>query len=83
MNDLIFISSKFNEEVRVVDSNKTDSKSIQDKKDIFQDVYKVLTTQHYQKDSYTELELIDKAIEGLTLGTNDKHTTYFPPTEKE
>jgi carboxyl-terminal processing protease len=82
MNDLIFITSRFNKEVKILKTN-WDSKSINEKKEVFQDVYKVLTTQHYKKDNYTEVELLDKAIEWLTLWTSDKHTTYFPPTEKE
>jgi carboxyl-terminal processing protease len=82
MNDLIFITSRFNKEIKILKTN-WDSKSINEKKEVFQDVYKVLTTQHYKKDSYTEVELLDKAIEWLTLWTSDKHTTYFPPTEKE
>ena len=83
MNDLIFITSKFNEELKVITNSKTDSKAVENKKEIFQDVYKILTEQHYKKDSYSQEELLDKAIEWLTLGTNDKHTTYFPPMEKQ
>jgi len=82
MNDLIFITNKFNEELKIIETNG-DSSTIKKKKEIFQDVYEVLTEEHYKKDSYTKIELLDKAIEGLTLGTNDKHTTYFPPTDNE
>lgn len=82
MNDLIFISSKFNEELKVV-TVKNDTKEIKNKKEVFQDVYDILTQQHYNKDNYSKSELLDKAIEGLTEGTNDKHTTYFPAVESE
>ena len=82
MNDLIYITNKFNEELKIIKTNG-DSSTIKNKKQIFQDVYEVLTEQHYKKDSYTKVELLDKAIEGLTLATQDKHTTYFPPTEND
>ncbi len=82
MNDLIFITSRFNKEVKIL-KNNWDSKLINEKKEVFQDVYKVLTTQHYKKDQYTEVELLDKAIDWLTQWTNDKHTTYFPATENK
>jgi hypothetical protein len=62
MNDLIYISSKFNDELKVVNS-KNDSKDIKEKKEVFQDVYNILTKQHYNKDEYSKAELLDKAIE--------------------
>jgi carboxyl-terminal processing protease len=80
MNDLIFITTQFNKELKIIETS-WDTSTIKKKKEIFQDVYDVLSEQHYKKDDYTKLELLDKAIEGLTLATNDKHTTYFPPVE--
>lgn len=82
MNDLIFITTQFNKELKIIETN-WDSSTIKKKKEIFQDVYEVLTEQHYKKDDYTKIELLDKAIEWLTLATDDKHTTYFPPVENE
>lgn len=82
MNDLIFITSQFNKELKVIETS-WDSNTIKKKKEIFQDVYEVLSEQHYKKDEYTKVELLDKAIEWLTLATNDKHTTYFPPVEND
>jgi hypothetical protein len=62
MNDLIYISSKFNEELKVVTS-KNESNDIKEKKEVFQDVYEILTKHHYSKDNYSKSELLDKAIE--------------------
>jgi C-terminal processing protease CtpA/Prc len=44
-------------------------------------VYNTLSTQHYDKDKNSQAQLLENAIIGLTNGTNDKHTTYFPPVD--
>ena len=57
-------------------------KNISAKQKIFTDVYDTLLTSHYDKDKLTEDKLINSAIDWLTKWTDDKFTTYFPPTEK-
>ena len=58
-----------------------DSKNLQQKKAIFSDVYKTLVSDHYDKDSFDQEEIIYSAIQWLADGTDDRHTTYFPPVE--
>jgi len=62
---------------------RTDSKTIEKKQKIFQDVYKTLLSSHYDKTNLTEEKLFDWAIEWLAKGSWDKFTTYFPPTENK
>lgn len=65
-----------------LDSQKQ-AKVLSTKQKIFTDVYETLLTSHYDKDKLSEDKLIDSAIDGLTKWTNDKFTTYFPPTESK
>lgn len=80
MNDMIYIKNKFNRELETL-KNIHGNKDIETKKAIFEDVYDTLRKQHYDKDTNTEVELLESAIKWLTDGTNDKHTTYFPPVD--
>ncbi len=48
------------------------------KQEVFKDVYDTLINKHYNKDELDESKLIDKAIEWLAEGTDDRHTVYFP-----
>jgi C-terminal processing protease CtpA/Prc len=36
---------------------------------------------HYDSQDFEEDDLIDAAIQGLTTGTKDEYTSYFPPVE--
>jgi carboxyl-terminal processing protease len=47
--------------------------------DIFTDVYKKLTTEHFDRAKIEQRDLMYGAIEWLANGTGDKYTTYFPP----
>ncbi len=53
------------------------------KEEIFLDVYKTLLNSHYDKETITEENLIESATIGLTKGTDDQFTTYFPPAENK
>ncbi len=66
-----------------IDIKKSDSKILAEKKRIFNDVQKTLLSEHYDKDTLSEIELIEAATVWLTKGTWDKFTTYFPPTENK
>lgn len=62
---------------------ESDTNEVTEKKKIFTDVYNTLLDTHYSKDNLTEDKLINSAIEGLTKWTEDKYTTYFPPSENK
>lgn len=68
---------------KVTVSTKSSNVEIKQKIAIMDDVYKTLTTKHYNKDELNEGEMIDSAIDWLTKWTDDKHTVYFPPLESE
>ena len=80
-NDLILINKQFNIELNQVQTWWISS-DVLEKKEIFEDVYELLSSQHYEHNEFSETQLINKAIEWLAEWTWDKHTTYFPPTEK-
>ncbi|MDD2565272.1 MAG: S41 family peptidase [Candidatus Gracilibacteria bacterium] len=48
---------------------------------ILNDVYYKLKNQHYDSNKLNDEELIRSAIKGMTEGTGDKYTTYFPPID--
>ncbi len=82
MNDMIYISKKFERELETL-KNISGNNDLETKKLIFEDVFNTLSSQHYDKDIHTKADLLDEAIIGLTNGTEDKHTTYFPPVETQ
>jgi len=47
------------------------------------DVQKTLLESHYDKNELDEIKLIEAATIGLTKWTDDRFTTYFPPTENK
>lgn len=82
MNDMIYITKKFERELETL-KNISGDWELETKKLIFEDVFNTLSTQHYDKDINNKSKLLDNAIIGLTNGTDDKHTTYFPPVETQ
>lgn len=52
-------------------------------KQIFSDVYDTLLQEHYDKKNLDEEKILYSAIQGLTEGTDDIHTSYFPPVENK
>jgi len=54
-----------------------------EKWEIFYDVYNTLQRDFYGKDEVDDDALLNGAIKGLTEGTGDQYTTYFPPIESE
>ncbi|MDD2516187.1 MAG: S41 family peptidase [Candidatus Gracilibacteria bacterium] len=50
---------------------------------ILNDVYYKLKNYHYNSANFSENELIDGAIKGMTEATKDKYTTYFPPVDSK
>lgn len=50
---------------------------------IFQDVYNTLLTEHYESINIDKNKLIYSVIEWLAKWSQDKFTTYFPPTENK
>lgn len=57
--------------------------SVKQKINVLKDVYETILTWHYDKDEFTEEEIIDAAITWVANWANDKHTVYFPPIESE
>ena len=53
------------------------------KEKIFFDVYNTLEKSHYDTDTFSKDDLLDAAISWLTNSTEDKYTTYFPPTDSK
>lgn len=64
-------------------SSWSDNQNIAQKKAIFSDVYKTITSRHYDKATLNEEEMIYSAIQWLAKWTDDKYTTYFPPVENK
>lgn len=81
-SDFWIISKKI-----VVDKNtfnfKNSNWTLNTRKQIFSDVYKTLSTEHYSKDDIANDKLIDEATKALAKWTWDKYTVYFPPVENK
>lgn len=82
INDMIYVTKKFERELETL-KNISGDWELETKKLIFEDVFNTLSTQHYDKDKNSKADLLDDAIIWLTKGTDDKHTTYFPPVETQ
>ncbi|MGB2110967.1 MAG: hypothetical protein ACPHY8_03665 [Patescibacteria group bacterium] len=65
MNDMIYITKKFERELEAL-KNISGDKELETKKLIFEDVFNTLSTQHYDKDINSKSDLLDSAIIGLT-----------------
>lgn len=63
--------------------NTESSSALWKKWKILEDVYKTLSKWHYERENLDKDKLIESAIIGLTEGTKDKYTNYFPPTESK
>lgn len=50
---------------------------------ILYDIYETIIQNHFDKDKLSKEDLLDWAISGLASSTQDKYTTYFPPTLSE
>ena len=80
--DLVNVNQELEKFQEQLNAKEKKEKNISAKQKIFTDVYDTLLTSHYDKDKLTEDKLINSAIDWLTKWTDDKFTTYFPPTEK-
>ncbi|MDD3645983.1 MAG: S41 family peptidase [Candidatus Gracilibacteria bacterium] len=80
--DFNFVNTVLENNKYSIDVYGSNSSVIQ-KKLIFSDVYKTLTTTHFDQDNLDETEMMNSAIQGLAEGTKDKYTVYFPPTENK
>ena len=81
--DSIINRTTLNTEESIAPTRQVKAKELELKKDIFTDVYETLLTDHYNKDSIDEVEVIESAIKGLANWTGDTYTTYFPPIENK
>lgn len=81
--DLQNVKNKI-EEIQIQLEDEEEVKNeLSSKQKIFTNVYETLLDSHYDKDNLTEDKLINSAIEWLAKWTDDKYTTYFPPTENK
>lgn len=62
---------------------QTSYKGLEEKKEIFNDVYKTLLQEHYNQENLNPEDLIYSAIQWLADGTKDQYTVYFPPIESK
>ncbi|NDK07914.1 PDZ domain-containing protein [Candidatus Gracilibacteria bacterium] len=81
--DINNVSKIIKQQNENIEDEELEKNEISNKKKIFTNVYDTLLESHYDKDKLTEENLINSAIEGLTKGTEDKYTTYFPPSENK
>lgn len=61
----------------------TKKSKVEQKKQIFTDVYNTLLDNYYDKSKIDEEKYVEWAIEWLTNSLNDKFSVYFPPTQSK
>lgn len=81
-SDFIVVSNIVWDKTIKINTKKSNS-DISQKLEILNDVYNTITTEHYDKDTLDQWEMIEWAISWLAEGTKDRHTVYFPPLESE
>ncbi len=59
--------------------NTQSQTQLSEKERVFYDVLNTLQDSHVYKDEFSQDDLLDAAITGLTEWTDDSYTTYFPP----
>jgi len=79
----IFSVKEEKPQISELSQEKSTSELLELKKEIFIDVQKTLLESHYDKNELDEIKLIEAATIGLTKWTDDRFTTYFPPTENK
>ncbi len=92
-NDLVYLKKVLNKIEEKKDENidveaikittKSNSELYKQKQKIFNDVYETIKNEHYERDTISDIKLIEWATKGLAEGTWDKFTTYFPPVENK
>ncbi len=82
IDTLLTKENEENSNIELLNDNN-DNSNIQLKKEIFNDVYKVILNDYYGKDEILEEDIINSAIEWLVDWAEDKHTVYFPPIESK
>jgi len=80
---IINVKNKIIEFNDSLEKNNEVKNELSSKQKIFTDVYETLLDSHYDKDNLSKDKLINSAIDWLTKWTEDKYTTYFPPTENK
>lgn len=83
VSDLKNVRSELIDLEESINSEEESNKNLSLKQKIFTDVYETILNSHYDKDKLSEEKLINSAIEWLTKWTDDKFTTYFPPSESK
>lgn len=82
--ELIQVFHKYEEKIKKEENEKQKLLDLEKQKmEIFNDVYKTLLNDHYEKDKISKIELLDEAIIWLTKWSWDQFTTYFPPAKNK
>ena len=91
-NDLIYLKKILNKRENVEKKedieqlklqSKNNSKLYKQKQIIFNDVYDTIKKEHYNRETISDIDLIEWATKWLAEWTWDKFTTYFPPVESK
>lgn len=56
---------------------------LSNKKKIFSDVYRTISSSHYNRNKLDNIKMIEDATKALASATWDKHTVYFPPVDNK
>ncbi len=81
-SDLFAVESILHERAESLKSNSP-LHWVSPKSKILSDVYDTLNASHYDRNNFSEDQLITGAIKWATESIGDKYTTYFPPVESK
>jgi len=85
-NDLIWIKSAYSNQrsdtwIQIWASLNTWLTGLSKKEKVLFDVYETLQSSHYDREDFTNEQLLNSAIEWLANGAWDTYTSYFPPAD--
>lgn len=98
INDLVYLKKVLNKkensqqkidkkiEINNLDflkKSEENSELLIEKQKIFEDVYKIIKTQHFHKNKISDIQLLEWATKWLANGSWDKFTVYFPAIENK
>jgi len=74
----LYINQKEGTGIQIKSSLVGQNSWLTKKEQLFFDVYETLQNSHYDRDNFSEEELLNSAIQGLAEWANDTYTSYFP-----
>ncbi len=81
--DILLLKSLINANNYKINFLNNQNKKIEEKKQIFLNVYKTLQTSFYNKDKLDKIKMFNEATQWLVKWAWDKFTVYFPPVENK